>query len=116
MTPWLMRLKIKNRSERYGVNSHRSRHRQKYTKYKMCISIMKVIYTNQHVSNIWSSILEKKLSNAESDSKVLLIKKVFKCKGTFFKLKSGEQPVTSIKIAFSNIPLLWFRENYFQEL
>ena len=36
----------------------RPRHGHKYTIYKMCLSIMMVIYTKQHVSNIWSLIHE----------------------------------------------------------
>ena len=43
---WLMaikmRLKIKNRSQGYNIN--RPRHGLEYTKYKMCLSIMMVIY------------------------------------------------------------------------
>ena len=37
---------------------NRSHHGPKYTKYKMCLSIM-VICIMQHPSNIWSSIHEK---------------------------------------------------------
>ena len=38
-----MRLKMKNRSYRYNINKPRPGHDQKYTKYKMSLSIMKVI-------------------------------------------------------------------------
>ena len=38
-----MRLKIKYRSHRYDINRCRPRHGHKYTKYKMCLSIMMVI-------------------------------------------------------------------------
>ena len=31
----------------------------KHTKYKMCLSIIMVIYIKQHLSNIWNSIHEK---------------------------------------------------------
>ena len=41
-----MRLRIKNRSSRYNVN--RPRHTHKYTKYKMCLSIMVVKYILSH--------------------------------------------------------------------
>ena len=37
-----MRLKMKNRSPRYELNSPRPRHGHKYTTYKMCLSIMMV--------------------------------------------------------------------------
>ena len=54
-----MRLKTKNWSQRYDINWPRPRHGPKYTKYKMCLSIMMVMCTKQHVSNIWSSIHDK---------------------------------------------------------
>ena len=38
---------MKNRSERYDINSPRPRHEQKYTEYKMCLSIMIVICIKQ---------------------------------------------------------------------
>ena len=37
----------------------RPRHGHKYTKYKMCLSMMMGICIRQHLSNIWSSIHEK---------------------------------------------------------
>ena len=46
------KLKMKNRSHRYDLNKPRLRHRHKCTKYKMCRSIMMVIYIKQHLSNI----------------------------------------------------------------
>ena len=54
-----MRLKMENRSHGYDINRARSMHRHKYTKYKICLSIMMVICIKQHLSNIWSSIHEK---------------------------------------------------------
>ena len=60
---WLMiikiRLKIKNRSQRYWINWPRPRHGHKYTKYKMCLSMMMFICIKQHLGSIWSSIHEK---------------------------------------------------------
>ena len=47
-----MKIKIKNRSHRYDINRPRSRHGQKYSKYKMCLSIMMAICIKQHLSNI----------------------------------------------------------------
>ena len=48
-----MRLKtaqrLKNRSQRYDMNKPRSRHGPKYTKYRMCLSIMMVIF-KQHLT------------------------------------------------------------------
>ena len=54
-----MRLKIKNRSQRYDINWPRSRHGHKYTKYKMNQSVMMLICIKQHLSNIWRSIHER---------------------------------------------------------
>ena len=77
---WLMtikmRLKMKKRSHRCDKNRHRQRLRHKYTKYKMCFSIMMVIYITQHLSNIWSSIHEEvKQHWIESELKKALLKK-----------------------------------------
>ena len=47
-----MRLKIKNRSHRYDINKLRPRHGHKYTKCKMCFSMMMIVCTKQHLSNI----------------------------------------------------------------
>ena len=49
---------MKNTSRKYDTNRPRSRHGYKYTKSKMCLSIMMVICVKQHLSNIWSSIYE----------------------------------------------------------
>ena len=43
-----MRLKMKNRSLRYNIKRPRLRHGNKYTKYKMCLSIIMVIWIKQH--------------------------------------------------------------------
>ena len=43
---------MKNRPQKYDINRPRARHGHKYTKDKMCISLMMVIYIKQHVSNI----------------------------------------------------------------
>ena len=50
---------MKNKSHRYDKNRPRSMHGRKYTKNKMCPSIMMVICIQQHLSNIWSSIHKK---------------------------------------------------------
>ena len=35
-----MKIKMKNRSHRYQISIQRSRHGQKYSKYKKCLSMM----------------------------------------------------------------------------
>ena len=50
---------MKNRSDRYDINRPRPRHENKYTKYKICLSIIMVICVKQHLSSIWRSIHEK---------------------------------------------------------
>ena len=47
-----MRLKMKQRSHRYDINRPRLRNRHKYTKYKICLSIMMAICIKKHLSNI----------------------------------------------------------------
>ena len=49
-----------NESNRYDINRTRLKHGHKYTKYKMCLNIMMVMCSKQHVSNIWSWIHEVK--------------------------------------------------------
>ena len=44
-----MRLNLKNRPHRYDINTPRPRHGHKYTKHKMCLSIMMVICIKQHL-------------------------------------------------------------------
>ena len=46
------RLKIKNKLQGYDLNRPKPKHGHKYTKYKMCLSIMMVICIKQHLSNI----------------------------------------------------------------
>ena len=52
-------MKMKNRSHRYDINKPRSRHEDKYTEYKKCLSMMMLICIKQYLSNIWSSIHDK---------------------------------------------------------
>ena len=47
-----MRLKMKNRLQRYDINGLRARYRYKYTKYKFCLSIMMVICIKQHCDGV----------------------------------------------------------------
>ena len=52
-----MKVKMKNRSRRYDINRPRSKHAHKYSECWKRLSMM-IIYTKQHLSNIWSSIHE----------------------------------------------------------
>ena len=45
---------MKDGSHRCDINRTRSRHGHKYTKNKMCLSMMMVMCSKQHVSNIGS--------------------------------------------------------------
>ena len=47
-----MKMKMKNRLHRYDVNRPTSRHAQKYSKYKSCLSMMMLICIKQQLSNI----------------------------------------------------------------
>ena len=49
-----MRVKMKNRSQRYELNRPRSRYGPKYTKYKMCLSTWNY---NTNYSSYYSSML-----------------------------------------------------------
>ena len=58
LMPMRMRLKMKNRWYSYDSIGPRARHGQKYTKYKMCLSIMMVVCNKQQISskiNSWKS-------------------------------------------------------------
>ena len=61
---WLIimkdRLKIKYGLHRYHINRARLRHGHKYTKYKMCLSMIMDMCIKQHLSNIWSWIQGKR--------------------------------------------------------
>ena len=47
-----MRLKMKIGSHRYDMNILRPSHGHKYTKHKMCLSIIVAMCIKQHLSNI----------------------------------------------------------------
>ena len=63
-----MRLKMKNRSQRYNINRRRPSHGHKYTKYKVCLSIMTVICIKQHLATFAAQFM-KKLSSTEAELK-----------------------------------------------
>ena len=47
-----MRLKMKNKSHRYGIHRPKARYRHAYTKYKMYLNMMMVICIREHLSKI----------------------------------------------------------------
>ena len=49
----------KRYSKKCAKNRPRPRNGHKYTKYKLCLSIMMIICIKQHLSNILSSVHEK---------------------------------------------------------
>ena len=49
-----MKMKMKNGSHRYDINRPGSKNRYKCSEYKKCLSMMMLICTKQHLSNIWS--------------------------------------------------------------
>ena len=59
--------KQKNRSQRYDINKPSPRHGHKYTKYKMYLSIMMVIF-KQHLTTFEAQFM-KKLSNTDAELK-----------------------------------------------
>ena len=55
-----MKINMKSRSHWYDIYRRRSRHEQKYSKYKKYLSIMMLICIKQHhLRNIWRTIHEK---------------------------------------------------------
>ena len=44
--------KMKNGSHRYNINGTTPRHGHKYTKHRMCLSMMMVMCNKKHLSNI----------------------------------------------------------------
>ena len=63
----VMKMKMKNWSLRYDINRPRYRHENKYTKYKMCLSMMMLIcikqQPKQHLKfNSWKSKATLRLS------------------------------------------------------
>ena len=54
-----MKMEMKKKSNRYYINTPRSRHGPKYSNHKKCLSMMMLKCIKQHLSYIWSSIHEK---------------------------------------------------------
>ena len=78
---------MKNRSYRYDINRPRPGHGQKYTKYKMSLSIMMAMCIKQHLNNSLDQLM-KKLSNTEAELKNIVAYKkaciLFKICGRWF--------------------------------
>ena len=51
----IMKIKMKNRSQRYDIN----RPKPRYSKYKKCLNMILLRRIKQHLNNIWSSIYEQ---------------------------------------------------------
>ena len=60
------------KSHRYNINRPWPRHRHKYTKYKICSSMMMVVCIKQHLRNIWRSIHEKVKQGAQNQNAHLI--------------------------------------------
>ena len=59
-------MKMKSRSHRYDINRPRPTNGSKYTKYKICLSIMMVLCIKEHTN---SHQFMKKLNNIEAELK-----------------------------------------------
>ena len=64
-----IRVKMKNWSHGYDINRPRLRHGHKYTKYKICLTTMMVMWIKQQLSNISSSVHEKVQQHWDWDEK-----------------------------------------------
>ena len=80
------------------INIPRLRHGHKYTEYEICLSIMMVLYTKQHLNKIWSSIHEN-ISNVNIE-----------CAGKSKQLYSlcDKLPGALIYLHFIILILMWF--------
>ena len=63
-----MALKMKNGSHRHETNRTRPRHGHKYTKYKMCLSMIMVCAISNTLATSETTLMEK-LSNIEAELK-----------------------------------------------
>ena len=54
-----MKMKMKNRVDRYDISRPRSRKVHNFSKYKKYLSIVMLLCIKQHLSNIWNSVHEK---------------------------------------------------------
>ena len=59
---------MKNRSQRCNITRPRPRHGHKYTKYKLCLSIMMAICVKQQLTTFEAQFM-KKLRNTEAELK-----------------------------------------------
>ena len=65
---------MKSRSQGYDINRPKWRYGQKYTQYKMCLSIMR-LYVLSNTKATFEDQLMKKLSNTEGELKNFAYKK-----------------------------------------
>ena len=92
-----MMLKMKNRSQRYDINRPRPAHGPKYTKCKMCLSIMMVL-RNRYAT--FEAQFMKKLSNTEAELKKSVAYK--KKRVNFFQNKTKMTLDTNFESMFFN--------------
>ena len=52
-------MNMKNRQHWYDINRTRPRHSYEYTKYKMCLSMIMVMFIKKHLTINWSWIQER---------------------------------------------------------
>ena len=103
-----IKLKMEKRSQRYDIYRPRLEHGPKYTKYKMCLSIMMVICIKQHLRNIWSSVHEKiKKYWGWVERIFLLIKKGMTHIWRPWKLSNFQVPPPPCQFTSKIFPLPW---------
>ena len=68
-------MKMKNTSDKYNVNRATLRHGHKYSKYKMCLSLMMIICVNQHYATFEAQLMRRSTNTEAELKKALRIKK-----------------------------------------
>ena len=61
-----MTTKIKNISHRYDINRPRSRHRCKYGKYIICLTMMMLKHLSSNTEATFEAQFKRKLSNTDA--------------------------------------------------
>ena len=87
-----MKVKVKNRTYRYDTNKTRPRNGYEYTKYNICLSMMRVMQAS-NTQAISEALFKKKLSNTKAE-----LKKVYKkaCNFNNYALQSCKKSSTQI--------------------
>ena len=76
---------MKNRSLRYDINRPSLRHGHEYTKHKMCLGIIMIIYIKQHLGNFKAQFIKKLTNNdAELEKKACIRKCLLSLKSCKF--------------------------------